>query len=276
MSSECSVPSSFWETINLHTHTYHCRHATGTPSDYCACLTPITAQVIGFSDHAPFPDDRYHNSRMFWGDLESYLWEIGQAKKEFPQLRILSGLEVEWRPEMGRDFYLNEYLGRYHLDYLIGSAHFSAFEPERRHLFCYYDTSHAQIRRGFVDQTLDTIASGVFSCLAHTDAYLGNHPEKYPDIESGLREIVQAAREYDLPLELNANGKRTHRSYPYKPFWDMVREAKLRVVIASDAHHPGELYDEALAATVQLARDWELPICNGELADQLLAAADRP
>ena len=259
-----------FDNINLHTHTYHCRHADGEVQDYCNKLTPATAQILGFADHAPYPDERYHWSRMFYDEMDSYCREIRQAEKEYPELKIFAGLEAEWCPDMGRDFYLNEYLGRFQLDYLIGSVHYSAFEPEIEHLFCYYDTNHVQIRRGFADNAIAAIESGVFLFLGHPDAYTYGIFDIDSDIEKEFADIIAAAKQYQMPLEINAKGFRSESGYPCRRFWEMVKDAGLPVVVSADAHAPEELYDEATEQSVELANDLALNICTGELVERLL------
>ena len=110
--------------VNLHTHTAHCRHASGLPEDYCAAALEQNFEILGFSDHAPFPDERYHGSRMFFQELKTYRREVEAAKAKFPDLHVLAGLEVEYCPDLGKEFYSDYLLGEVGLDYLIGAAHF--------------------------------------------------------------------------------------------------------------------------------------------------------
>ena len=42
--------------VNLHTHTDRCRHAVGSVSDYCLEAQKYGLEILGFSDHGPFPD----------------------------------------------------------------------------------------------------------------------------------------------------------------------------------------------------------------------------
>ena len=57
--------------VNLHTHTAHCRHASGLPEDYCAAALEQNFEILGFSDHAPFPDERCHGSTMCVQELNT-------------------------------------------------------------------------------------------------------------------------------------------------------------------------------------------------------------
>ena len=44
---------------NFHTHTYRCKHAGGTEQDYVLAAINQEVSILGFSDHAPYPDDRF-------------------------------------------------------------------------------------------------------------------------------------------------------------------------------------------------------------------------
>ncbi len=43
---------------NYHTHTKRCMHAEGTEADYVKAALNACLDVLGFSDHGPFPDNR--------------------------------------------------------------------------------------------------------------------------------------------------------------------------------------------------------------------------
>jgi len=61
---------------NYHTNTQRCRHAQGSEEDYVKSALAAGVELLGFSDHAPFPDrdfglsSSYRKTRML---LPSYL-----------------------------------------------------------------------------------------------------------------------------------------------------------------------------------------------------------
>ena len=57
---------------NYHTHTKRCMHANGTDADYVKAALDAGLDVLGFSDHGPFPDNRF-DFRMPYADLDEYL-----------------------------------------------------------------------------------------------------------------------------------------------------------------------------------------------------------
>ena len=51
---------------NYHTHTPRCGHAIGSEEEYVRCALEAGFQILGFSDHTPypFPQGHYSSFRM--------------------------------------------------------------------------------------------------------------------------------------------------------------------------------------------------------------------
>ena len=69
---------------NYHTHTKRCMHAEGTEADYVKAALDAGLDVLGFSDHGPFPDNRF-DSRMPYADPYADFWKK-VAKTSIPVL----------------------------------------------------------------------------------------------------------------------------------------------------------------------------------------------
>lgn len=82
---------------NYHTHTKRCMHANGTDADYVKAALDAGLDVLGFSDHGPFPDNRF-DFRMPYADLDEYLTCI-DALRPTVSFPILKGLEIEYCPD---------------------------------------------------------------------------------------------------------------------------------------------------------------------------------
>ena len=253
--------------VNLHTHCLFCGHSNGMPADFCAEVKDH-ADCIGFSDHGPYPDDFGFGERMKYAMMPEYCAALDAAQEQYKNLNILRGLEIEWRKDLGRDFY-REYKEKFKLDYFAGSAHFTVCDGEYYH-FAGYKPEKKQIR-SFVDTTLAMIESDVFDFIAHPDAFMNKLPTTDAELESWFNEIFSAAKQYDIPLEINANGIRGKRYYPCRRFWEMAGNyGGLKVIVNSDAHFLGQLYDETMADTVMLALETGNTPYNNELAAQIL------
>ncbi len=79
---------------NYHTHTQRCRHAQGTERDFVQSAVNAGVGILGFSDHAPFPDFDF-GLRMPYDELRPYLDAIGQLTEEFlSDIMLYKGLEI--------------------------------------------------------------------------------------------------------------------------------------------------------------------------------------
>ena len=118
--------------VNLHTHTARCKHASGSVDDYCREAVKAGITILGFTEHTPFPDKEYYGSRMDFSEMPDYVREIEEVRVRYPQLTILTGLELDYRPILGKQFYLDEFIHKYDLDYVIAGVHFLPAANGRR------------------------------------------------------------------------------------------------------------------------------------------------
>ena len=88
------------QRVNYHGHCSRCRHAMGSAREYAEEAQKKGLVRYGFSDHMPYPDNRA-DLRMPYAELEEYLNEIWELKREFaPQLTILCGLEGKYMEDV--------------------------------------------------------------------------------------------------------------------------------------------------------------------------------
>lgn len=226
---------------NYHTHTYHCGHASGVPEDYILRAIENGITDMGFSDHIPFccPDGVESNYRVQISVVEKHINELCQLREKYKNdIRISIGFESEYYPEqfpqMLRD------VRRWGAEYLILGQHFTAPEhPNGTHVSMYEQGDDLLFR--YVETAIEGMRSGYFSYLAHPDVirYTGNS-ELY---KAEMRKICIAARELNLPMEINFYGIRDHRHYPNPIFWEMAGEEKSPVTFGFDSHDVASAYD---------------------------------
>ena len=265
--------------VNLHTHTYLCKHASGAVADYCRAALDAGLAALGMSDHSPVPDDRRPTSRMSFAQMGEYLAMIDDARREFPDLTILTGLEVDVDRDFPRGFYRDGLKEKFGLDYLAVGVHFaqtrdgedSYVNPRRR-----FDLETVRL---FADKNVAMIEWGIFDFIAHPDIWCMSLDRWTPEVEEILRAIPAAAARTGVPLEINAYGLRKpegdyadgrRRQYPLEAFWRMAAEYPITCVIGSDAHRPEDVYgnsDEAYA----IAEKYRIPCVNAELARKIIA-----
>ena len=237
-----------WQ-VNLHCHTYLCRHATGTMREYCEQAVKQGLKILGFTEHAPFPDNRY-GSRMDYEELPLYLEMIEEARRDFPELTILAGLEVDYDPEFPLDFYQRELKERLKLDYLVAAVHF-VHDDSGTPIFVGVNSHHSlKTLQLFIEKSVFLIRSGLFDFINHPDMVGASIDRWTPEVKALFSEIIQTAEECKFPLEINAYGLRkpevaypdgTRHPYPWLRFWETAADHDISCVIGSDAHRPEDV-----------------------------------
>lgn len=241
---------------NYHTHLYRCKHATGDVPDYCRAALDSGLSVLGISDHAALPDDRWNEIRMDYSELPDYCDSIDRAREEFPDLVILKSMECEY--DHAYDSYYREtLLGELGFDYLIGAAHF--FPHRGEYLWVYGGATAAEHLRSYADYVVRSMESGLFAFMAHPDLFGCTYLSWDENTEACSRDILEAAVDLRMPLEINGYGlqKRkvetpqgTRPMYPWDPFWELAAEYDIEAIVNSDAHKPENILggvEEALS-----------------------------
>lgn len=236
---------------NLHTHTFRCRHCSGTEKEYVEYAVAHGLKRLGFADHAPasFPDtDFYSYHRMFPEQQEDYVETVLRLREEYRGvIDIRLGYELEYYPRYFDDFM--KLLTRFPLDYLIIGQHYCDNEVDNR---AYNDeTDDPAYLNHYVDQVIEGIGTGVYTYIAHPDLLkFSGDPAVSDDAYSRL---ILAAKDRGLPLEINLLGIRGKRKYPQERFVELCGKLGAPVCIGTDAHHAADTVDEASEA---VALEW--------------------
>lgn len=241
---------------NFHTHTFRCKHARGETTDYCQHAVDLGMETIGFSDHTALPDNRWISARMDYSELEGYVSAVNRAKLEYPSLRILLGMECEYIPKF-HAFYEDELFGQHEFEYLVGGPHFFTDDYGNWH-GAYSGAVDSKALGHYGKYVQEMIASGLFAFIAHPDLFGVCYRKWDADTVSCSRDILAAAEEHDVGLEINALGlakiarkkpNNPYPLYPWLPFWELATEYKVKTIVNADAHRPEDLIRKTGAAT---------------------------
>lgn len=241
---------------DYHMHTPLCRHATGEPTEYAAHAARLGLPEIGFSDHSPMPEDDFDDWRMRLDQLDEYVAQVRQARRDHPQLVIRLALEVDYLPD--RVEWIRELAARHPWDYLIGSVHYVSGgwdidSPFKRALWERCDVN--TVWREYFERLTQAAASGLFDIIGHADLpkKFGHRPSA--DLSPEVGRFLTACRTADAAIELNTAGLRKdcREIYPARALLESARARGVAITFGSDAHAPGEVGAD-FAAAVALAR----------------------
>lgn len=250
---------------NFHTHTQRCLHAYGTERDYVSTAVSMGLDILGFSDHAPFPDKDY-GLRMKFEELTEYLDQIDLLSEEYKdRIKLYKGLEIEYHPQY-TDYY-KQLLNEYKLDYLaLGEHTYTLADGTMKNIF------FAEKTEDYVDYAKNIAAAvetGLFAFIAHPDIMFINDFAWDSNCDKACNIILSAAEKYDIPLEFNANGIRRgtrdypdgmRLPYPHDNFWKQLRKSSQKVLIGADCHIPEQIRDNAINLAEQMCKGMELNV----------------
>lgn len=239
---------------DYHMHTPLCCHAVGRPVDYAAHALKVGLREIGFSDHAPMPRDDFDDWRMKSSELDEYVEMVREAQRDFPQLSIKLGLEVDYIP--GYENWIRDLAARHSWDYFIGSVHYvdegwDIDNPKKLSHWKQHDPD--EVWELYAARLTQAAASGLFESIGHMDLAkkFCIYPTKplVPMFDTFLR--TAAAK--GVAIEINTAGLRKdcREIYPSQSLLKAAAAAGVKIVFGSDAHAPEEVglnYTEALQA----------------------------
>lgn len=231
-----------------HTHTTRCGHAYGTDEAYVLSAIKQGYRVLGFSDHAFFPDLTQPGIRGDFSQFNDYVTSVRHLQTTYAKdLQIHLAFEIEYTPYY--ETYYQELLSKHRFDYLILGHH---FEFSQNRIISYYGHTNEPTKiLQYGQEIAHAMSKGYFAYVAHPDLYMMGYAhgwDKHAQQTASM--IIDAAVRYHIPLELNLGGIRgrglmtigneTRYPYPYEPFWEMAAARGAKVIIGVDAHAPSD------------------------------------
>lgn len=229
---------------DYHIHTKLCRHAVGEVEQYAGRAVEAGLKEIGFSDHAPMPEDDFDDWRMRFDQLESYVQSVIELRKKFPQLTIRLAIEIDYIP--GCEKWTERLLSFYRWDYVIGSVHYvwnkwDIDNPNKKSEWEKHDVQ--EVWRAYFERLTRGVKTGLFNIIGHIDLpkKFGHIPKE--DCAQLYKKLLIAARETNTAMEINTGGLRKDckEMYPSKSILQMAKEEGVRITFGSDAHAPEEV-----------------------------------
>lgn len=243
---------------NYHTHTWRCNHANGTEREYVEAAITRGLEVLGFSDHTPYPFPWYHHSfiRMRCDQLEEYARTILALRDEYrDSIDIKLGVEAEYYPDYFQQ--LRSMLSDHGVEYMILGQHYLDNE-----ILSHYSgraTSNRNVLEKYCAQSRDALQTGAFSYFAHPDLIRFTGDDRVYD--QMMRGLCREAKSCGIPLEINLLGIEAGKHYPNRRFWEIAAEEGCSVILGCDTHNPAALLDRTSEKTaLELVRALDLKL----------------
>lgn len=232
--------------LDLHIHLTGHKDRPATAEnirDYLNQARKMGLKEIGFADH-----DYYYE------DLNLPL--IREVAKEYPELKVRIGLEVDYRPE--EEGKIKELLARFPLDYVIGSVHemngwiFDMPGQEGAHR----ERDADKMYQEYFSWIEMAAASGLFTTIGHFDLIkiFGVRPKT--DVLKLAAPALTRIQENGLVLELNTAGryKPVGEFYPEVKLIEEIKRRGIPMTLGSDAHQAAFVGRDLEEASLLLAR----------------------
>ena len=123
---------------------------------------------------------------------------------------------------------------QYPVDYLLLGQHYIHNEIDGAYV--YEPTDDPKILKAYVDQCIAGLETGLYTYLAHPD--LINFTGAETLYRKEMERLCLAAKERNIPLELNLLGLRANRTYPSARFFHIAKACDSTIVVGIDAHDP--------------------------------------
>ncbi len=238
--------------VDYHMHTQLCGHASGSIEEYIESALAKGMQEIGFSDHAPMPDDLREGLSMSALQAEDYIRSIEQYKSRYAgNIAIKLGFESDYPPFESFD---RKYFSDGRIDYLIGSCHYVdgwAFDHPAN-IDGYKDRDIDRLYERYYAQLEQLAGSGLVNIIGHFDLVkkFGYRSEK--DFSPAIERVARTAAKKNLAVEMNTNGFNhpVKEMYPSDRIIEILFSCNVPVTLGSDAHSSdrvGQRFDEAVA-----------------------------
>ncbi|MRS11457.1 MAG: histidinol-phosphatase HisJ family protein [Actinobacteria bacterium] len=237
--------------IDLHVHTWRCRHAEGTADQYVRAAASCGVRTLGITDHLPLPPtllDRIPSAREYampLGELGEYVEEVGRAGDLGNQIgvEVLLGIEIDAVPELYA--HASELLSRHPFDVVLGSVHFIddwAFDdPEL--IGRYEDWNLEDLWERYFGEMIDAARSGLADVVAHADLVKKFHSHPTGAVGHLYAFAADSLAEAGVAVEVNTAGLRKPcgEIYPAPAFLRELNRAGVPATVGSDAHAPGDV-----------------------------------
>lgn len=249
--------------IDLHVHTWRCRHAEGQPDEYVRTAAARAVNVLAFTEHLPLAPELAQRVpgaaeyAMPASELDDYIRDVAGAAALGATLgvEVLLGVEIDAVRE-GFD-HARTLLSAHPFDFVLGSVHFIddwAFDDPA--LVDRYDRWRLdELWERYFTDLIEAGRSGLADAMGHADLVKKLRGRPDTDVSHLYAQAAEAFAQAGVGAEVNTGGLRKPCAeiYPSLPFLKELKRAGVPCTIGSDAHRPSEVGSDS-AAAIELLR----------------------
>ena len=239
---------------NLHSHTQYC-DGKAKIEDFAKAAADAGFTHYGYSPHSPICVQSDCN--MAESDVKSYLYDVERVRNSIfgEKVKFYASMEIDylgrhWGPAI-------PYFKDLPLDYRIGSVHFvpnkkgeyvdidGAASDFIKKMHDYFSDDIRYVVQKYFEQVHEMIDAGGFEIIGHFDK-IGHNASHYAeglDYEDWYIDLIDGMITHiassGLVVEINTKAKTVHnRFFPDERHWQKILDARIPVIVNSDAHHP--------------------------------------
>lgn len=241
---------------SYHSHSNWSKHGNGTMEDFVKAAIDNHFELFTMCEHLP-EDSPIVTARAHWNEYPEYLKQLETIEKKYGnQIKLLRGFEAEYyRAFMDKYKQMKE---EDNISIWVLGQHVNADRTINFYETKDYEAAWAM----YTDDVIEGIKTGFFDILAHPDLLMMYYKEPTPYIMECMDRIFKTCEEYDMVVEINANGLRGKSGYPNRTIFEFSKKYKLRYIIGSDAHDPKHLSDEYITKAEELAKELDLNLVD--------------
>lgn len=251
---------------NYHIHTFRCGHARGSDEEIVLCAIDFGLKEMGFSDHVILPNHSQNGIRGDYSLFNDYISSINNLKEKYKDKILLHvGFEAEYFKEY--ESYYRSLLEEGKIEYLILGQHCHINKETNQLQFYDYHNLDLIALENYKTDLINGMKSGLYSYVAHPDHYMSGYRKWDEHAIKVAHEICKTSVEYNLPLEINLAGVRHFSGpyygamgYPYVPFWSIVSQYPIKVIVGLDIHTPLDFVSSGYKTALRIIEENKLDV----------------
>ena len=234
---------------DYHVHTDFSSDSQSPMEDMVKQAIRLGLERVCFTDHMDLDFPKQYEMRFVF-DVEEYWKKLMEMQENYPQIKILKGIECGMQPALGKRY--EELLSSYEFDFVINSCHV-LFDMDPYYPEFWQERSEKEGVTAYFEGILKNIKElQNFDICGHIDYIVRYAPSKGKDFSPNdywdvLDEILKTTIQMGKGIEANTSGYKygLGRPHPCEDILKRYHELGGEIItVGSDGHQPNHMaYD---------------------------------